>query len=482
MFAPANKRKPGLRHRTIVRKLASIPVLGLLSCLAPAAAAIALQYDVKQVSDEAVISREPVIGDAALVAWISAYTNELAGGKTSLTVLDRDNGQRRDLSSPEGGRDNFKPVAQSNALVWVGSYTNARGSPTAGFAEVPWRDEGGATELRAIYSLAPAGSNGNIALVPVSTGIQFQAVLTTNQAGGPVVTNVADQVTVTNELRRPVGGDEEIIFWSATSSARRITHDVRNDISPSVWDGQVAWQKSKGWPFGWEIFYWKDGVQKQLTTNFYYDMAPRIQGRQVVWYGWDGHDFEIFLYDQEKDRISQVTSNRFDDVAPVIWNGDIAWEGYQSAEADIYMYHEAFNTNGQSIGRVANKISENVEDDISPRIWNGYVVWQGFDGDDFEIYLYDGKRTRKLTANNYDDTNPDIRDGVVVWQAYKDNWDAEIFAWEIPADANAAIDPKSIVQVTDNEEEDRDPRTAVRRIVWQQDAGGKSRVLLASPK
>ena len=80
---------------------------------------------------------------------------------------------------------------------------------------------------------------------------------------------------------------------------------------------------------------------------------------------------------------------------------------------------------------------------------------------------------RKVTANNYDDTNPDIRDGIVTWQGYKDNWDAEIFAWDMTNDP---------VQVTDNEEEDRDPRTAGGRIVWQQDTGTKSSIYLATPK
>ena len=36
--------------------------------------------------------------------------------------------------------------------------------------------------------------------------------------------------------------------------------------------------------------------------------------------------------------------------------------------------------------------------------------------------------------------------------------------------------------VTDNDEEDRDPRTAGRSVVWQQDTGGRSRILLATPK
>ena len=62
-------------------------------------------------------------------------------------------------------------------------------------------------------------------------------------------------------------------------------------------DGYLAWQKAKGFPFGWEIMVWNDGNMYQLTTNFFYDMSPQVQGTQVAWYGWDGNDYEIYLHD-----------------------------------------------------------------------------------------------------------------------------------------------------------------------------------------
>lgn len=456
-------------------------ITALLSTLLAATTASAIQFDVKQVSDESVISRDPVIGDSSMIAWISAYTNGSSSDmRTALTVVR--NGQKTDLVNPGGGADSSKPVASGKELVWVGAYTNVLGTLTERLNEVPWRDDGGAKELRALYNAVPDGK-GDMFLVAVPTNEQYRSIATTNELGNITVQNVPETVTLTNEIRRHPSGYQEIVFVNATGGPRRVTHDARSDIAPSAANGQLVWQKEKGFPFGWEIFYWKDGASKQLTTNFYYDMGPKVQGQQVVWYGWDGRDFEIYHFDAAAGSITQITSNRYDDVAPVIWNGEIVWEGYLAAEADIYLYHTKTDSNGQP-AKAITKISENLEDDIYPRIWDGKVVWQGFDGDDFEIYYYDGQRTRKLTSNNYDDTNPDIRDGLVTWQGYKDNWDAEIFAWEIPTDLakDAAIDPKSIVQITDNEEEDRDPRTATRHVVWQQDTGGRSRILLAAPK
>lgn len=431
--------------------------------------ACALSFDVRQISDDAAISRDPSISDADLVSWVSSLPAGGAPGLAQVTVF-KDN-KRQELPNPEGGTTSVKPQTQSNAVVWIGNYTNILGDVSERLTEAPNRDQG-AEELRALYT-AEVDADGKQKLVVLdSRSNQFQTILLTNADGTVTASNRPEIVTITNEIRRHPSGSGELVLWSATGTTKRLTHDHRDDYSPSVWNGQVTWQKAKGWPFGWEIFYWQDGVAKQLTTNFYYDMAPKVQGRQVVWYGWDGHDFEIFLYDRDKDLISQITSNRYDDVSPVIWNGLIAWEGYQSAEAEIYVSREGKDASGQSV-RTIKKVSDNVEDDINPRVWNGLVVWQGFDGDDFEIYLHDGEKTRKVTANNYDDTNPDIRDGIVTWQGYKDNWDAEIFAWDTAADP---------VQITENDDEDRDPRTAAGRIVWQQDTGTKSRIFLATPK
>ncbi len=465
---------------------AGVSLLGAL--LSWASAASALQFDVKQISDDAIVSREPTIGNSSLIAWVSAYTNEIAGGATRVTIFDH--GQRRDLENPEGGQNSAKPQAFSNSLVWIASFANTPGDLTVRLKEVPWRDEGGMTELRALYS-SVADSNGVVSMVAAPTGEQFSAVFVTNSQGMIETTNIVEKIDVTNEVRRHPRGDSEILYWTGgggagTGNTSRLTRDGRADLAPSIWNEQVSWQKEKGWPFGWEIFFWKDGVSKQLTTNFYYDMAPKVQGRLVVWYGWDGHDFEIFMYDNEKDITSQITSNRYDDVAPVIWNGDVAWEGYESTAADIFLYHTVSNSPAGPVKGITNISKGNPDDDINPRIWDGKVVWQSFDGDDFEIYYYDGQKTYKLTSNNYDDVNPDIRDGLVVWQGYKDNWDAEIFAWEISSgftkDAEGNTVAKDVIQITDNNVEDRDPRTSNHHIVWQQDETGKSRIMLATPK
>lgn len=394
-----------------------------------------------------------------MAAWIEYQTNNVERPAANL-IIWRD-GKRENLTG-EFDQDFYgsnAPEIDGNAIVWVANYYDTSEPHSWTLREVPERDVG-AEELPALYRviIPEGGGEPRFELVTDVTG---RVMIVTNQFG-EVSTNVLASPPE-EQARRLPSGVTEINFWPGTGEIIRVSRDYRHDFAPSFSGRLIAYQKEKGFPFGWEIMVWDNGVNKQLTTNFYYDMAPKVHKRQVVWYGWDGNDFEIFLYDADRDVTIQITSNRFDDVSPQIWDGQITWEGYPAVEADIYLYRD---------GTIL-KISDNVEDDINPRIWNGNVVWQGFDGDDYEIYFFDGIRTIKVTANTFDDTNPDIRDGIVTWMGYEGNWDAEIYAWDMRGQP---------VRLTDNDEEDRDPRTAGGRIVWTVERGGRYQVWLATPK
>ena len=94
-------------------------------------------------------------------------------------------------------------------------------------------------------------------------------------------------------------------------------------------------------------------------------------------------------------------------------------------------------------------------------------------GESLAVGNFDGDKTVKLTSNLFDDTSPEIRDGLVVWAGNHDNWDAEIYVWPLEGDPQ---------RLTENEYEDRDPRTAGKRIVWRQERDGIYSIYLASPK
>jgi hypothetical protein len=458
----------------------------LLAMLSVAVSAYSIEFTVSQISDDKRVNREPVISETGLAAWMS-YADKESG------VIDSDifvfkNGKAQNLTSGKTGLNaaNMKPQVQSNSVIWIATL------PTT-TKNVDWvlREVSGdqrdlpVPEMRALYTPHEnAAGKKWYEVVPTNATPQDTIVADTISTNPPIVTPAVtgeapasvtvsntpsfiieppgDTTSITQEVRRSDSGDTEVCLWTGGAEIERITRDFREDLGASVWGNMIAWQKSKGWPFGWEIMLWADGQRIQLTTNYYYDMAPKVHENQVVWYGWDGHDFEIFLYDHGKGVTTQITSNQYDDVSPSIWGGVIVWEGYAGVDADIFMWKDG----------AVQKISDNIEDDLNPRIWNGKVVWQGFDGDDFEIYYYDGEKTVKLTSNTYDDLNPDIGEDLVCWMGYFDNWDSEIYVW----------DGTDTTRLTDNEWEDRDPKTASRRVTWQSDQEKSSIIYLAEPK
>lgn len=412
----------------------------------------AKEYEIKQIADESLINRDPSISSSGIIAWHGFEKNELeAFGKDIFTYID---GQTQNLSkdATEKKSANINPVVQDNRILWtttVSSYPR-KGSYSWDLVDVIKKDpDAPGRDLGANMILINAAEQE---FVPVN-----DPEVSSNYFGDAAPPPVG----------RTPSGNNELMYWDETEGVKRLTKDVRNDLAPHFHGDLVAWQKAKGWPFGWEIMVYdfKTDERFQLTTNYYYDMGPKVYGEQVTYYGWDGNDFEIFLYQHGVDGITQVTSNDYDDVSPVIWDGKIAWQGYKRVESDVYLY------DGTNIQVISNNPDG---DDISPSIWNGQVTWQGFDGDDFEIYLYDGELTVKLTENLFDDVNPSIKDDAVVWMGYADNWDPEIFAW--------LTKEQLMLQITTNEVEDRMPQTAGGKLIWQADEETGSHIFLAEPK
>lgn len=355
-----------------------------------------------------------------------------------------------------------KPVVQSNHLAFIANHRTRAGADTTWtLRQVSNRDEN-FPELEALFIATEEGGVQKLTPAIDRTGL-------TNVAD-TADTEVQNDDQRESEVRRAPSGESEIWAWKiGDPEVRRVTVDGRNDYAPSVYGDILAWQKARGFPFGWEIMALVGDNRMQLTTNFYYDMAPQVQGRDIVWYGWDGYDYEIFLYNANKNETVQITDNRFDDVGPMVWNGAVVWESYPAVEADILLYRD---------GEI-QEISDNLEDDISPRIWDRFVVWQGFDGDDFELWLYDmstGNEAIKLTSNDFDDVQPCIMDGLLVWMAYVDNWDAEIYYLDL---TEIPYQPKAL---TENDDDDLDPQTAGRRVIWRTERDGRNMIMLAEPK
>ncbi len=509
-----------------------MPRFSMLLLMLPAFSALRAQdpaYTVAQIADTRYRNREPVISETGLVAWFAYPTAALDNPKlgSQIFLWHGDALHSPTLEHPLFMEQaNSHPLVSGNEVLWITTRSTAEEAlrPPTWFLRDPpdaIRFDPAAPELPAWYSTANAlalqGLAGErdfnlepkeqIIMGPFSnvtawaeSYLNAADALATNvtSLAGPDATNqvatagrraLVQQpdgdfwaVGVSPTAMRGASGYQELARFSieGTNGVDRFTHDYLNDIAPSFDGGLVAWQKSKAYPFGWEIMALDGEERMQLTTNYVYEMGAKVHGRQIAWYGWDGNDYEIFLYDADTRKITQITSNDYDDVSPVIWNGQLAWEAYETLEPNIWFWSGAE-------GAEPVRISRNFYRDEHPRIWDGQVVWQGFDGDDFEVFSWDGRQVKgtpgeilpapvnlsvQAFGNNFhDDVHPDIRDGVVVWMAYIGNQDAEIIAWK----------DGRMHRLTDNDVEDRFPKTAAGRIVWQTINYENSEINLAVP-
>ena len=416
-----------------------------LLCSAFFNTSLAQNYDIKRISSPNSANRDPVISETGNAAWTYYATNEQDSAYSHIALYDNARKLMDDktLLLFVGAS---KLVFQSNNLAFVSSYldTKMRRLQRPGL-KLP-----GETNVTTVKE----GSLDSYATNAVSFNFS----------------------ELEQNDKKSEGVDLTTVWvWSfGGSNVQRMEASRLNNIAPDIWGNLITWQWEQDWPFGYEIMYLKGVDAVQLTTNKNYDLGPVTHGDKIAWFGWDGYDYEVFLFDTTQQTTIQITSNRFDDTGVQLFNDVLVWEGYAGVEADIYVWK-----NGETV-----KISDNLDDDVNPRIWDGKVVWQGFDGDDFELYLYDVNSAApavKLTSNNYDDTNPDIHNGLIAWMGYHDNWDAEIFV----ADVSGMSSPANlnIIRLTDNDDEDRDVRTAGGRLVWvNEEIEGKPQIMLAEPR
>ncbi len=405
------------------------------------------QFSIRQIADDAYINRSPVISTTGLIAWEGMRLGPDASDSSEIFIYT--GGVTRALTEGVVGPNaaNSRPQVFENRLVWMAKPPSpVRDQITWTLVDPPWDEDHPEEDSR--WVLAPGADNEPESQIFVRPAV--------GENGAELETNRWDRLP-----RRLPSGRSEIMLWEG-NDIRRITADGRNDFGPALGADLIAWQKARGWPFGWEIMVLAGDQRMQMTTNYFYDMGTHVDGQQVVWYGWTGRSYNIFLYDHDAGTTVQITDTDYDNKSPRIADGIIVWEGYAGINADIFMWAD---------GEI-RQLSNNFGEDSRPRIWNGEVVWQSFDGDFFQIMHFDGNEVHELTNTRYDNINPDIRDGLIVWQGYVDNFESEIFVWNGGPDA---------IRLTDNEYEDQRPRTAAGKVVWQADTESGSKIFLAEP-
>jgi hypothetical protein len=162
------------------------------------------------------------------------------------------------------------------------------------------------------------------------------------------------------------GNDYEIFRYRFdTDQLEQITNNQFDDVSPVVWNGEIAWVAHP--TVTAEIFHYRDGVIRKISEGTEDNSAPAIWEGKVVWQGYDDTDLEIYYFNGR--RTIKLTSNTWDDLAPGICDGVIVWMSYiDNWDAEIMVLDLSDN--------IAVQLTDNDLEDAFPRTAGEKIVWQ----------------------------------------------------------------------------------------------------------
>ena len=253
-----------------------------------------------------------------------------------------------------------------------------------------------------------------------------------------------------------------------------------NTTQPSLYDGTIAWHD--GTTNG-NLFYWNGSLTKVVANGVFAGPIslyngqisyPHMEGvnngvRTYFWDGINSHNIapEIWgnrseLYDG-KIVMAGPKNGSSTDRGLYIWDGlvvkklvDLQHTYYPTLYENTVSWIDVgklFYYDGEKIitvyeGRFDNKIS----------LFDGQIAFSAHDGNDYEIYLWDGNKILQITDNEVDDKKPSLYNGEIAWEAIlgETEWSREIFFW----------DGKCIHQVTDNLIPDQYPSLYEGNIAW----------------
>jgi len=251
--------------------------------------------------------------------------------------------------------------------------------------------------------------------------------------------------------------------WSVQPCGDRLGRSppALNRLSePSLSDGAIAFRADNG--ASSEIFLLRHGELHRITYNATADSHPCLSGAYIAWdndppacYPWPctPEDSEIWFWNGYG--AWQVTDNDVEDAYPSLYELTIAW---QSDGNIVYA-----TIPDPEWGMALNPTI--VAEGGRPSLWSNKIAYVASDGHDTEIFLYDiaSAEILQITDNEYNDRDVCLYEGTLVWQGYDGN-DTETFYW----------DRKTIQQLTDNDIPDTEPslwgtglNTTIAYVEWQ---------------
>ena len=173
------------------------------------------------------------------------------------------------------------------------------------------------------------------------------------------------------------GDDYEIYRYRFDSGQlEQITNNQFDDISPVVWNGEIAWVAHP--TITAEIFHWRDGMIRKISEGSSDNGNPSIWEGKVTWQGYDETDIEIYYFNGR--RTIKLTSNTWDDIFPKFDAGLIVWMSYvDNWDSEIMAIDLGDN--------IAVQITENDLEDVFPQTAGEKIVWQTLAPDSSTIQM-----------------------------------------------------------------------------------------------
>ena len=241
------------------------------------------------------------------------------------------------------------------------------------------------------------------------------------------------------------------IYLYDGQTTRALTTDGQENRNPKISEGYVVWEAEGDCTDAEGRTRWAkhlkhyDGQTIRPIPGSARAVTYDISGPRVAWAakGING-ELDVFLFDGQ--RTQRVSSNPHTDEYPSISGSNVAWRGWDGTRWRIYLFD----------GERTRAISGDDGHCFSPKISARYVTWTAaHPGEDTEVFFYDGRTIVQLTENSENDPCPAIDGSAVTWSGFDGN-DREVFLF----------DGETVTQITDNDYDDGSPVIDGGQMAW----------------
>ena len=202
-------------------------------------------------------------------------------------------------------------------------------------------------------------------------------------------------------------GYEMLVWKSGADRLLQITTNYFYVLNPDVHGNELVFQAWDGNDYEIYRYLFDSGLIEQITNNQFDDISPVVWNGEIAWIAHPTVSSEIFHF---KDGvIRKISENTQDNSAPCIWEGRVVWQAYDDTDLEVYYFN----------GSRTIKLTSNAWDDLAPQIRDGLITWMSYvDNWDAEIMALDlgDYLAVQLTNDEFEDSFPKTAGEKIVWQ------------------------------------------------------------------